>query len=206
MWDLILNKKNIIAIIGPYPPPYGGISVHIKRVLSLLETSEYTFFNETGSNYCGPHVDFYWIKRYFKALRFFILPYKLIHHHSPDKYMRLLLCFVGLFNKRVYLHIHGTSLKDSLKKKGIVPFLLRRMLRNVHILASNKEICKLAKRYNPRSINEIDAFLPPTFNIDTYNEFVDCLELRKNNIVITTVGWFTIYNNVGALLHIIALI
>ena len=31
------NKKAKIAIIGPYPPPYGGISVHIQRALFYLD-------------------------------------------------------------------------------------------------------------------------------------------------------------------------
>lgn len=29
-------KKKKVVLIGPVPPPYGGVSVHIKRLQSLL--------------------------------------------------------------------------------------------------------------------------------------------------------------------------
>nr|WP_307890068.1 hypothetical protein [Clostridium botulinum] len=37
-----------IAIIGPYPPPYGGISVHIKRMKLYLENKniDVTVYND----------------------------------------------------------------------------------------------------------------------------------------------------------------
>ena len=37
-----------INIIGPFPPPYGGISVHIKRMMLYLITNnvEVTIYNE----------------------------------------------------------------------------------------------------------------------------------------------------------------
>ncbi|NQE52380.1 hypothetical protein C5S29_02205, partial [ANME-1 cluster archaeon GoMg3.2] len=28
----------MISLIGPYPPPYGGISVHIQRMAANLKT------------------------------------------------------------------------------------------------------------------------------------------------------------------------
>src|SRR6056297_3357124 len=34
----VLKKKKLL-IIGPYPPPFGGVSIHIKRLISLLETN-----------------------------------------------------------------------------------------------------------------------------------------------------------------------
>jgi hypothetical protein len=37
------NKKVKIAIIGPYPPPYGGISVHIQRVRTHHRMEEFLF-------------------------------------------------------------------------------------------------------------------------------------------------------------------
>ena len=36
----IYNKK--ILIIGPYPPPMGGVSIHIKRVKTKLENQNNT--------------------------------------------------------------------------------------------------------------------------------------------------------------------
>ena len=188
-------KDRKIAIIGPYPPPYGGISVHIKRVLSYLNKDDYIFLNQSKTRHSDLDINSYYIKRYFKALRFFFYRYKLIHQHSPDKYMRLLLCFVGLFNNNVYLHIHGTSLKDTLNKKSLLSLLLKGMLKYVHILASNDDIVQLVRKYKPRSIQEIDAYLPPKFEEHLYLEFIDKIGIIKSDVIITTVGWFSKYNN-----------
>ena len=51
-----------IAIVGPYPSPYGGISVHIQRTLSRLVVlgADFHFFNETpNSNYLGKFYKIY---------------------------------------------------------------------------------------------------------------------------------------------------
>jgi hypothetical protein len=44
------NKKPRIALIGPYPPPYGGISVHIQRMAAHLEAEdiEYVIYDDSG--------------------------------------------------------------------------------------------------------------------------------------------------------------
>jgi len=42
-----LKKK--VDIIGPYPPPYGGISVHIRRLREQLERAGYDFMLYTSS-------------------------------------------------------------------------------------------------------------------------------------------------------------
>lgn len=36
--DAINNKR--VALLGPYPPPLGGVSVHIKRVKQKLERQQ----------------------------------------------------------------------------------------------------------------------------------------------------------------------
>lgn len=48
-WDNVTNKK--IAILGRYPPPLGGISIHIKRVIAKLraQKNKVAFF-ETGQS------------------------------------------------------------------------------------------------------------------------------------------------------------
>jgi glycosyltransferase involved in cell wall biosynthesis len=37
----IYSKKNKLLLIGPYPPPLGGVSVHLKRLKELLEKNNY---------------------------------------------------------------------------------------------------------------------------------------------------------------------
>ena len=48
--DIFFNKK--IAILGPYPPPLGGVSVHIKRVIKKLQHQNNTVYHfETTVEY-----------------------------------------------------------------------------------------------------------------------------------------------------------
>ena len=71
-----IKNKGKIAIVGTCHPPYGGISVHIQRVLMYLRKKEYAY-------------DFYEISRtngYIKNLGSLInllfKKYYLIHLHS----------------------------------------------------------------------------------------------------------------------------
>jgi len=186
-----------IAIIGPYPPPYGGISTHINRVIEHLDNNDidYVFYNESSNKFHRSDKKFNGIARYFKTLLFLFSRYSLIHHHSPDKYVRLLLCGIGRFKNNIYLHIHGESLKDDIEQKGILSLLIKRLLRNVHILADNDEIYNYLRRYSPRTINIIDAFIPPSLEIGEFKIFKDSLSLIDADIVLTTMGWFRRYKN-----------
>nr|WP_144036429.1 glycosyltransferase family 4 protein [Sporomusa acidovorans] len=194
------NKKKI-AIIGPYPPPYGGISVHIQRVLAQLESSEiryYDFYNETKNS--GYHGNFYLfyskITKMYSLLRLFLSPYKLIHHHSPDLRIRIILGILGLMGKNVYLHIHGASLKNALNAGGIKGILMQKVIKHVHILADNYEIMQIAKKNHAKSVTMIDAFIPPLYSEAIFTEFCDNHVLNTDNYdaIISMVGWFTYYN------------
>lgn len=49
-WDNVTNKK--IAILGRYPPPLGGISIHIKRVIAKLRAQKNKVaFLKQGNHY-----------------------------------------------------------------------------------------------------------------------------------------------------------
>lgn len=53
-----MKKNKKIFIIGSYPPPFGGISVHVQRVTTYLNTSEYILYNTSPNGYTGA-VKFY---------------------------------------------------------------------------------------------------------------------------------------------------
>jgi glycosyltransferase involved in cell wall biosynthesis len=99
-----MSKK--IIIIGSYPPPYGGISVHIERVLLYLKKDEYVFYNEQKSS-CPNAKSFNNKWKYCKAFSFLFKKFKLIHYHTPNNRMRTIFCFIGAVKKKIYIHIHG---------------------------------------------------------------------------------------------------
>lgn len=199
MGRLIVDKRNNkrkIAIIGPYPPPYGGISVHIQRVLSYLDKANYSYdfyLENKAEDGTLAHYKFYGFKKLVSFFKLLSEKYILIHHHSPDWKTRVILLIYGMLGKNVYLHIHGASLRDTVESGGVKSFLIRRFLRFVNVVADNKEIAQTAQKYSPKSVVVIDAFLPPLYKEDIYKEFVAKYGrvLENRNYIISMVGWFT---------------
>lgn len=192
------NNKRKIAIVGPYPPPYGGISVHIQRALDYLEQvkCDYDFYLENkAEDSTLAHYKFYGFKKLVSFFKLLSEKYVLIHHHSPDWKTRVILLIYGMLGKNVYLHIHGASLRDTVESGGVKSFLIRRFLRFVNVVADNENIAQLAQKYSPKSVVVIDAFLPPLYKEDIYKGFVakygEVLENR--NYIISMVGWFDYY-------------
>jgi glycosyltransferase involved in cell wall biosynthesis len=183
-----------IAIIGPYPPPYGGISVHIERILQHIPQNKVDFFNtEKRSNFKGKV--FYGWRKYWYLFLFLIKPYKIIHYHSTSAKIRILLALVGSLKSTVYLHSHGESLSDTLKGKGLTARLTRFLIRYVHILASNSDLTKFLSQYNSRSLQEIDAFLPPLIDENLIDAWFQRIKLPTSKCIISMIGWFNLYRS-----------
>lgn len=196
----VIKLKNKIAIIGPYPLPYGGISVHVQRVVAQLENKkniEFDFYNETRNSFYKQACYNFSSNagKFISLLRLLFYPYCLIHHHSPDLNIRIVLSLFGFLGKNIYLHIHGASLKDSLDS-GIRGKLLKKLLKYVHILADNNEIGRLAKENEAKTVTILDAFIPPVYNETYFMEFNNKYKFITTNydLVIGMVGWFAYYN------------
>lgn len=195
------NDKRKIAIIGPYPPPYGGISVHIQRVLSYLNEVKYDYDfyleNRAQNDDMSIYYKFYGFRKLVSLFMLLSKRYILIHHHSPDWRIRVILSLYGILGKNVYLHIHGASLKDTIQNGGIKSILTCNLLKFVNVIADNEDIVRLAKKYSPKSIVLIDAFLPPLYEENIYKEFIAQYGemLVNRNYVISMVGWFTYYGS-----------
>ncbi len=189
-----------IAIIGPYPPAYGGISVHIQRVLQHLEAEEIEvdFYCETevSTVKCGHRVyDFAGARKVGGLWRLLRGGYDLIHQHSPSPRLRVVLGILAMLGARVYLHVHGASLKDTTRGSSLIGWLTRKALRHCHVLADNAEIALLAAELGARSVQEVDAFLPPAFDPNVLSEFqVEFGEqFDAGRFTICMVGWFEEY-------------
>jgi glycosyltransferase involved in cell wall biosynthesis len=183
-----------IAIIGPYPPPYGGISVHVKRILELIPPGFFRLYNYNPSKYPSAR-DFYGKKKYLVFFIFFFCRYRLIHCHSGDRLLRLQFSFLGFFNRNIYLHIHNERFIEELERKGPVAWLQRKWIRNVHIIAVSSSITRALMKYNPASIQQIEAFLPPVFNRGAIDEFMKKYEnfFQGDRFVVSMTGWFDYY-------------
>lgn len=184
------GEKNKIAIIGPYPLPYGGISVHIERILNYLPKNSYDFYNislhsEKGRRFVG-------LRKYFYLFVLLLKPYKVIHYHSTSLKVRLLLSMISRIKKNVYLHLHGESFIDQINKSNFTTHLLKRNIKSTNLIASNNDLLDIVKDLKPLSVYLCDAFIPPKFDINVVNRFSKNYVLTKYKHVVSMVGWFSL--------------
>lgn len=172
----IKNTKPKIALIGPYPPPYGGIAIHIQRLKEQLERGGYEcVVYEIGrqepseANVIRVKNPKRWLMKYF-----FFAKEDVIHFHSSDWRMRVIMGLMGLLGKRTIISIHGASLNDSLKegnwlRKQIIKFGLKH---TSFVITLNSEIKKTALLLGikPENIEVIPSFIPPTVKEEDVKE------------------------------------
>lgn len=161
-----------IALIGPYPPPYGGISVHIQRMAAHLEAEdiECVIYDDSGTEKSEKNVICInnlkrWLPKYF-----FFAKEDVIHYHNPNWILRIIFGLMVFWGKKTIISIHGESLSDSLKSAGwfqkkIMIFALKY---TSFIIALNPKIGELALStgVKPENMEIIPSFIPPTISED----------------------------------------
>lgn len=154
-----MSKK--LAIYGPYPPPLGGLSVHIKRMEYFLkeEKIDYTIFNfghVKKENVIPTNKSVFW---YFKIL--FNKEYGLIHFHQIFVFEYFFyFIFSKLNNTKGLVTIHSEDL-----------FASKRIVRNLGVFFLKKskfKVISVSKNLNDLLVKEninsifLPAYVPPT--------------------------------------------
>jgi len=156
-----------IALIGSYPPPYGGISVHIQRMKEHLQRRgiECIIYDMSGTTKDEDNVVCItnlkkWLPKYF-----FFAKEDIIHCHSTSWMIRVIIGFMSFLGKKTVITVHGQSLSDSLKKgiwlrKKIIKFAVRH---TSFVIADNKQIKDLLLSLGVKSekVSVITPFVPP---------------------------------------------
>jgi len=198
------NKKAKIAIIGPYPPPYGGISIHIKRMKNHLEKNhiECTVYSESRIVEYENNINLkpiYSYKRFIFKIPF--LKFNILHFHSINLKIRMLSGWYKFLGKKIILTIHGESLHDQLSKLNLIGYLLLFSLRNI-----NKIICVnprtkeelLDLGFNSKKIKVIPAFIPPTpdeTEINQLPEFFHKIRHKHKYLITANASKISFYKN-----------
>ncbi|MEX2603786.1 MAG: glycosyltransferase [Gracilimonas sp.] len=129
-------------------------------------------------------------------LSFFTKPDDLIHYHSTSIRMRIFLGFVALINPNVYIHIHGASLVDQIKKNDFKSKLLKLLLPRLNVISSNPEIASyIQSRLTIRSHHYYDAFIPPLYKQEVVDKVLRSVSWPDSKYVISMGGWFASYNS-----------
>lgn len=162
-----MSKSKVkVALIGSYPPPYGGISVHIKRFKEHLKKngfdckvytfSESDYKDDDVINIFNPKI---WLIKFL-----FTSDENIIHCHSPDWKLRLFISLMILLNKKVVISVHGESLNDSLNGNWIKRLLVKISIRcSSAIIVVNSKIRDLCLNIGVKSnkIYLISPFISP---------------------------------------------
>lgn len=191
-----------VTIVGPYPPPFGGISVHIKRMKNYLKERNIQCDILNNSDFTNLDESIYSVKSTKEVLlKALFEKSDLIHFHTINPKMRMLLGFLKICNKKIILTIHGESFNKQLRKLNrFMRFLLVYSIKNIDkIICVNQkhveQLCGLGIK--EEKIEYIPAYLTPIDNIQDSEEInKDVWEfIAKKKILICANGWIRFHHN-----------
>jgi glycosyltransferase involved in cell wall biosynthesis/CelD/BcsL family acetyltransferase involved in cellulose biosynthesis len=157
-----------LAILGSYPPPYGGVAIHVQRLMPLLAARgvHFTVYNATSDIGDGGRVIPVFSKR-----KTWLMQYALTAKESAIYLMsgRLLAWVIGglmasLRGKRVLVRLRNASLPDWVARNGWHAFWARFALRRVTgVVCVSKSLyeCTRALGVAPEKLHWSPGFLPP---------------------------------------------
>ncbi len=135
-------KKNI-AICGPYPPPFGGISIHIYRIEKLLIKHKipYTIYDHyfnRKENVVPTNKSPFW---YVKFL--FTNNHKVVHFHQFFKFHFIYYFFFSYLNRsQIIVTIHSERLLHYPKFFKKFFFFFLKYTRNLTLISVSQTLTK----------------------------------------------------------------
>jgi glycosyltransferase involved in cell wall biosynthesis len=168
MKETIVKKVPEFAILGSYPPPYGGVTIHTRRLCTLLEGRgiDYIVYNAASDTENGETVVSVFRTRYLWMLWYALFGRNpTVYVMSPRLMSWLLGAFMaGIRGKKVFLRIQNSRLIDWCGKSAFRAFLAKFSLSQIsEIIAVNREIhAQLVELgVNPQKAHVFPGFLPP---------------------------------------------
>jgi glycosyltransferase involved in cell wall biosynthesis len=197
-----MSELRKLAIIGRVPPPYGGVSVHLSRLLERLrrERIEYDFYDLAGKSI--PELNIYPAQSRLSWLLPFLIcarqKYGIIHLHTSNSNLviasDILLAGSGV---RLVYTLHGEGIYRSATQTGsrITRWLVRRALRHAaHLFPINKTVAQQLPTLgiSPKHVTWMAAYLPPgSFELRSAIVPENArLFLSTHGPVIAMQGWF----------------
>lgn len=198
-------QRPAIAIVGHVPPPYGGISVHIGRLVDRLARAgfNYRLYDTRRHSDDKLHIvpgqkNVAWFAKFLLTT-----PEQVIHIHS-NRVSAILMAswFTRLRGRKLIVSMHSEQAMRWYRKRPDSPgrkLLRRAILRVAHVICVNVNISnwlgELGVPAECRSV--IPAYLPPSESekdpallSDEFRQF-----LAQHEPVIATHGWFGYFIN-----------
>ena len=160
---------NSLALIGPYPPPYGGVAIHVERIKPILEKENINCFvynlGHKGVQYTKSSIPQVinikypklWILWYFISSK-----ENLIHNHYTEWKLAFILGFMSIIGKKLVITIHSKEFfsKDNWLIKKLIIFALKQYSLIIVVNNDIKNIC-LSAGIDKSNIKVIPAFISP---------------------------------------------
>jgi glycosyltransferase involved in cell wall biosynthesis len=150
------SSKKKVLIIGPFPPPYGGVSVHILRFKNLLKNEFIFDFIDESPNKKNDIFNIRSLKMFSYLQK--IHKSDIIYIHSGSNLLRIFHLLTGrVFGKKITLALHGFTSSPP-KFIFYIKGLIYRLANKIIIV--NEDIKK--RLYLPEKKCVIkEAFIPP---------------------------------------------
>lgn len=152
-----------INIVGPYPPPIGGISIHIERLSGKLEKANISHlifnhydYSDTKKVIATQKSKFWYIKFLFKKVD------GIIHFHQFSYWHYFYYLTFCLFKKNpVFITIHEDNILKYHPIKRELAFFCLRNTKSMYTFCVSK---RLSRYLNIRQIKSkyLPGFIPPS--------------------------------------------
>lgn len=167
-------RRNNIILIGPLPPPVGGVSTHIERLSQHFQDQ------------CEYIIDLYpgvekrissdvhkvsrrkgWIyKLYFLARWLLNAKARIAHFHFSTYGSLLLLTCLPKLRKKWVLTLHHGALSDGNKVLSFLKLFALNRVDVIIAISHSQEIFYKRKNISSKKIKRLSSYLPPVFNND----------------------------------------
>lgn len=188
-----------IAILSSIGPPWGGVGVHINRLLYRLRDRNipYVMYDQLGKNI--PSRNIVAAKKSITGLIRFIFGVKedIIHLHTSNPYVLIfLIILLRVRKKNIISTFHNQNVVDKFNfKSRIIRSMIVKVLLNIdHSICVNKNVYSfmLSLDISPLNMSLIPAFLPPSeAEMAESNLSKDILSfIESHQIIVGSHGWF----------------
>lgn len=179
-------------MIGPYPPPYGGVSIHIKRLITIID-----------KNCIKTKI----INKSFKSffIKMFFIKKGIYHIHLTGWKTIVMLGILSICRKKIILTLHSINFDKEYKQSNkLLKKILRWSMKQIPIIVCvNEQIKKgcLMLGVLEKHLKVISPYINPMIIKNEYNNIDKSLwnfieKKQKNNYrILTANGNIRFYNN-----------
>lgn len=173
------TQKLTIAMFGSYPPPYGGVAIHIQRLRAMLVKNCIECIIYDISNYTKKDKKTININKIYNWYHIFIPKGDIVHIHKSYINLKHIIFFIILYRvmgKKVILTYHGRryDVKNFNWFKRMITKATADFISHYIVVGPHIKDNLLFLNVNPNKISIIPAFLPPVIK----NEEIDKIPQR----------------------------